>query len=247
MIKQLVILILKICGYKISRIEPASSKKMISLHSMEMALRRLKEKTINPDLIVDIGAAKGTWTELSLEVWPESNYLLIEPIIEQIEQIPNDLSERRNVSIVAGVAGEEEGEIQFSVTDDLDGSGVYGNNSSNLRTVKVVPLDSIASIKNSQSIVLKLDTHGFELPIFEGGDDSLKRTEAIIVEVYGFYVSPTGKLFHELSSYLEEKGFRLFDIVDVVRRPDDDAFWQADAVFLKQNNEIFKSNAYSCK
>lgn len=244
MIKRILRKILFKCGYKVTRVSNEKRNQSRSVNSMEMALLRLKERNTNPDLIVDIGAAKGNWTELSLEVWPESEYLLIEPISEQIQKIHSSLIARENINIVEGVAGEKEGEAQLSVTDDLDGSGIYGDSSSNLRPVKVVPLDSLISSKKNQSIVLKLDTHGFEIPIFEGAKETLKNTEAIIVEVYGFHVSLTGKLFHEISSYLAEKGFRLFDIVDIVHRPKDNAFWQADAIYLKQNNPVFDTNTY---
>jgi FkbM family methyltransferase len=244
MIKKSINKLLQNVGYEFRKVSSRDPTELKPINSMEMALLRLKERNINPDLIVDIGAAKGNWTELSLEVWPESEYLLIEPISEQIQKIHSSLIARENINIVEGVAGEKEGEVQLSVTDDLDGSGIYGDSSTNLRPVKVFPLDSLLSIKKKQSIVLKLDTHGFEIPIFEGAKETLKNTEAIIVEVYGFYVSPTGKLFHEISSYLAEKGFRLFDIVDIVHRPKDNAFWQADAIYIKQNNPVFDKNTY---
>ena len=67
----------------------------------------------------------------------------------------------------------------------------------------------------------------------------LEKTVAIIFEVYGFNISPTGKLFHEVTIYLSDKGFRLFDIVDVTRRPADNAFWQADAVYRQKSNQVF--------
>jgi hypothetical protein len=72
----------------------------------------------------------------------------------------------------------------------------------------------------------------------------LKNTIVIVVEVYGFHVSPTGQLFHDVSGYLLGKGFRLFDIVDVMRRAKDNAFWQADAVYLKKDHPVFSNNQY---
>jgi hypothetical protein len=66
-----------------------------------------------------------------------------------------------------------------------------------------------------------------------------------VIEVYGFHISPTCLIFHELSAELDKLGFRLIDIVDIMRRPDDNAFWQCDAFFIKNDHPIFLSNSYT--
>lgn len=212
-------------------------------NDMDSALRRLKANGIEPELIVDVGAAKGKWTESTLKIWQSSDYILIEPIQEQINSIPNSLKQNQQVVIHEGVAGSEAGSIKFTVNDDLDGSGVYGKGK-NMRDIPVIALDDIVKDRDDRLILLKLDTHGFEIPIFKGAEKTLNSTIAIVVEVYGFFVSPTAKLFHEISKYLETKGFRLFDIVDVRRRASDQAFWQADAIYLRDDHAVFSDNAY---
>ncbi len=211
---------------------------------MISALNRIKNQGIDPDIVVDIGAAKGSWTQKSSIIWPDSKYVLIEPLKEQIEAIPAYITENKSIEILEAVAGEQAGTVDFTVTADLDGSGVYGGEGSENRRIKVVALDDILSRNRDKKYLLKLDTHGFEMQIFSGAEQILKSTEAIIVEVYGFHVSPTAKLFHKVSAYLFDKGFRLFDIVDIMRRPGDNAFWQADAVYLRSEHEVFRDNHY---
>ncbi len=169
----------------------------------------------------------------------------MEPIQEQINSISQSLKLNKRIEIFEGVAGSASGKVVFSITDDLDGSGVYGGTGENTREVPVLAVDEIMKNEKNGSVLLKLDTHGYEIPIFEGATDTLNKTEAIIVEVYGFHVSPTGKLFHELSDYLDSKVFRLFDIVDVMRRPKDNAFWQADAIYLKSDQLVFNDSSYA--
>lgn len=213
-------------------------------NTMTSALKRLQKLGIQPEVIIDLGAAKGKWTEIALSIWQSSNYKLVEPLKEQINNISQSLKLNKGIEIFEGVAGSDPGKIVFTMTDDLDGSGVYGGNGNNTREVRVLAVDEIMKKVNDVSVLLKLDTHGYEIPIFEGAKETLKCTEAIIVEVYGFHVSPTGKLFHQVSTYLADKGFRLFDIVDVRRRPKDNAFWQADAIYLKSDYSIFSNNSY---
>jgi FkbM family methyltransferase len=102
----------------------------------------------------------------------------------------------------AGIAGNDVQSIKFSVSNDLDVSGVYGNDAPNRREVRSFRIDDIVKDETG-SLLIKLDTHGYEIPIFEGALKALKKTEVLIVEVYGFHVSSTGLLFHNLSSYLE--------------------------------------------
>lgn len=141
------------------------------------------------------------------------------------------------------VAGAEEGEFAFSESNDLDGSGIYGEHAENTRKVPVVKLDTI--INNKGSYLLKLDTHGYEIPIFEGAEKILRDTELIVVEVYGYYVSPTAKLFPDICKYLDDKGFRLVNLIDVINRPIDRTFWQADAFFVKKTHKVFYINQYT--
>ncbi len=212
--------------------------------NMSGAIARLRSIGVSPKVVVDIGAAKGSWTEMALNRWPSASYYLIEPLKEQISFIPNNYKENRAIKIVEAVAGKQKGFECLTVSEDLDGSGLYGQFGENTRKVDVVAVDDLLENEPGE-VLLKLDTHGFEIPIFEGSQRTLKRTAAIIVEVYGFHVGPQGKLFHELSAYLSEKGFRLFDIVDLLRRSEDLAFWQADAVYLRDDHKVFSSKSFN--
>jgi FkbM family methyltransferase len=212
----------------------------ISNSTMECGLQRLRDLGLRPELVVDGGAAKGAWTKLCKKYFPQASYTLVEPLQEQLKEIdPKMLS--RDDQFIDAVLGEKRGVIDFNISEDLDGSGIYGV-SENKRAVRMIPL---ADIIGSKSALIKLDTHGFEIPILEGIQKSWPFVEAMIIEVYGFHVSPTARLFHEITGYLHEKNYRLYDIVDLSRRAKDGALWQADAIFLKSSNKVFESETYA--
>jgi len=215
-----------------------------NLASMEAGLNRVKASGLFPDLIIDIGAADGTWTEKSLAVWPVASYRLIEPLAEKTESLNKLNCAYPKIQYHLAVAGETEGEVGLNVSPDLDGSGVYGNDAGTLRKVPVTTIDTIAADTKGR-VLIKFDTHGYEVPILKGAAETLKRTDVLIIEVYGFHISPTCLLFHELSAYLDDLGFRLADIVDVIRRPGDKAFWQADAFYFRKDNPVFLKNSYA--
>lgn len=241
MIKKIINKFLFELGFRITKIKNVDSFS----NTMESGLQRISGK-LNINTIIDIGAAAGTWTEKCLPIWKKSNYLLFEPLTERDTDL-NDLKLRNKeikITHIKAAAGQKKSKMSFSVSEDLDGSGFYG--SGNLREIDLLSIDDVITKENENGpFLLKLDTHGFEIPIFEGAKKALKNTNLIIVEVYGFYVAPNSLLFWEICDYLDKLGFRLFDVVDIMRRPKDAAFWQCDAFFIKKDAELFNSNNYN--
>jgi hypothetical protein len=92
--------------------------------------------------------------------------------------------------------------------------------------------------------LLKLDTHGFELPILEGATQTLARTEVVIAEVYNFKIGENCSRFARFTEHMETLGFRVFDVLEPVRRPGDDALWQMDFVFRRADYRAFSQNSY---
>jgi FkbM family methyltransferase len=243
--------LLHLAGYRVERmgiVQPAVEPPYLAYNTgMHQGLSRAKARGLEPVTIFDVGAASGKWTEDALKLWPSSHYVLVEPLTEQLRSIQN-MKQRllqAKVDTVGAVLGSGKGEVNFNVSPDLDGSGVYDQASPNSRTVPMTSLDIIQEELNTKGpYLLKLDTHGFELPILAGASSILTQTELIVVEVYGFYISPTAKTFWEMCQHLDNLGFRLIDIVDVMHRPGDSAFWQCDAFFLPKSSPIFANNAY---
>ena len=193
---------------------------------------------LQPDFVIDVGAASGHWSRMCAEVWSSANYTLVEPLEEQRKTLEK-LCGKRGWRFLQAVAGENIGEIDFAVTGDLDGSGVYEAGAFPTRKMPVRPLDSLLPIDGSG--LLKLDTHGYEVPIFEGSVELLKQVELIVVEVYGHKISKSCLCFDSLCRYLDERGFRVAAMVDIINRPLDGSFWQADFLFLKCSHPVFES------
>jgi FkbM family methyltransferase len=220
-----------------------SNQPFVDVNTMYKGLGRAKSELPRMNTVIDVGAAEGTWYTKAREFFPDAYFLLFEPLIERKKELDAIVAMNNKVKVYATALGDISEIVPFSVTDDLDGSGFYG--SGNLRDVQVEKLDNIIDENNyTGPFLLKLDTHGYEVPILEGAKKMLTHTELIIIEVYGFHVAPNSLLFAELVTYLDTLGFRLFDINDIMRREKDQAFWQADAFFIKKSNKIFSNNSY---
>jgi len=88
--------------------------------------------------------------------------------------------------------------------------------------------------------LIKLDTHGFEVPILRGAQATLLQTEVLILECYNFKVCPERLVFYEVCSFVERYGFRCIDLFDVGYRPYDNALWQTDTMFVRTERPEFE-------
>lgn len=220
------------------------SKKRGLPGGMSAALLKARDRwAIQPACVIDVGAASGKWSLCCEEVWPESAYRLVEPLEEDRAALAALISSRPRWAHIQAAAGAVPGEVAFSVSPDLDGSAVYGPDCGfQQRMVPVTTLDRIDVPEGD--CLLKLDTHGYEVPIFEGAAKLLGRVTLLIVEAYGQRITADSLLFHELCDHLARRGFRPADIVDVMRRPSDGCFWQADLFFLRNDHPVFSDRTY---
>jgi hypothetical protein len=92
--------------------------------------------------------------------------------------------------------------------------------------------------------LIKLDTHGFEVPILTGAAESLPRTEALLIEVYNFASRPPALHFHEMCAYLAQRDFRCADLYDPLYRPRDNMLWSLDMLFLRATRPEFQHQSF---
>lgn len=218
-----------------------------SQDSMAVGLRRMKANGIIPASVIDLGAAQGSWSLLAFKTWSEAEYVLFEPLEERWDELKSLAASTKNFRIVHAAAGNRVGQTSFVVSDDLDGSGVYDSDKDDgSRQVELTTIDYVvATQKLKGPFLVKFDTHGFELPILEGATLTLKETELVVMECYGFEISKDCLRLGQMCQHMEKLGFRLADIVDIMRRPGDNLFWQCDAFFIPATHPFFKSNSYS--
>jgi FkbM family methyltransferase len=217
-------------------------------NTMEGGLyRSFQMRRISPGTIIDVGAAEGKWSLLAKKYWKESNFVLFEPLEERKSVLEDMCNLNPGFYFVNKGAGEKKGFTDFYVTADLDGSGTADNNSNTIhRTINLTSIDAeIRALNLAGPFVVKLDTHGYEVPILKGSEQVLQNTQLLIIECYGFRLSDNSLLFWEMCEYINSKGFRLIDIVDISLRIKDGSFWQCDAFFIPADSKIFLKNTYS--
>lgn len=197
--------------------------------------------------VIDVGASNGCWTRLALKGWPNAQYLLVEA--QQDPHEPGLISlanENPRVQYVIAAAGPRDGAIYFDASDPFGGLASEVPTGGNCISVPVIALDEEVKNRNLHGpFLLKLDTHGFELPILRGANRILSECSLLVIESYNFDIAPECLRFPQFCMHMEELGFRCIDICDVLRRPGDGCLWQFDLFFAPISRPEFTQNTYN--
>lgn len=209
------------------------------------SFQRIKTQGVYPRRIVDIGASTGVWTRECMTVFPDSTYLLIDPLEENAEALAR-LAEDRRVRVWRGAAGTSEGELPFYRHGDQSSflPSEFGTRAET--TVAVRPLDSFLGHElDGPPDLIKLDVQGYEIEALKGAEECLRSAELILVEVSYRRVYERGPLAHEVIAHLGSRGFRIYDICTYSVRPYDGEVAQSDLVFAHERSTLFRYEHWS--
>ena len=187
--------------------------------TMEAALKRCVARGVEVNTIIDVGASDGRWSKNCMRSFPDANYLLVEAQEEHEVGLKKLKNECSNVEYVIAAAGKKNGTIYFDNDDLFGGLASESKLDNNCIEVPMISIDS--EIKKQQlrpPYLLKLDTHGFEIPILEGAKETLKLAELVIIETYNYKLTNDSLKYYEMCSYMEKLGFSSIEMVDFMQR-----------------------------
>lgn len=215
---------------------------------MDACLKGLSGRGFYPKMVLDIGAARGDWTQLAVQYWPDAEYFMIEPLQENEAVLQRLTSKTSKLNYVLAAAGSEKGTASLGVSQDLDGSSLLWSQMLPNREVPVVSVDTLLEHgKIKQPDFIKIDVQGYEWFVFQGSKKALEKCSLVLVELNFSRFSPVIKLVHECIEWLTNNGFVLYEIVDVLRRPLDHAMGQCDLLFCKNDHPLILDNRWNAK
>jgi hypothetical protein len=83
--------------------------------------------------------------------------------------------------------------------------------------------------------ILKIDT-GYEYEVLKGASTALHNCQLVLAELNFMDIHKNVKLADEVISFLKQFDFVMYDITEIHRRPSDNALWQVDFMFVKENS-----------
>lgn len=213
--------------------------------SLHAALSRVSSRPLDIQTVIDIGASDGRWSQVAMEFFPKASYLLIDANEIHTPKLEQFRNEHKQVDYIVAAAGDTRGELYFDNSNPFGGLASHSPLAGQYITVPTTTIDTLVHEKQlSPPFLLKLDTHGFEVPIFEGAKATLPKTNLIVVEVYNFQLTSESLQFNQMCDFLKSKGFRPIDICSPLHRPKDKALWQFDLLFVRADRPEFQNNVY---
>lgn len=211
---------------------------------MYSCLTGLAARGFKPECVLDIGAALGEWTCMSLRFWPEARYFLFEPLEERKPALDRLRQEYPNVDYILAGASDAPGHLSIGLSANLyESSFAYPGNQN--RLVDVVTVDTLfREGRFPQPQFMKLDVQGYELKVLKGATESMRSCDLILLELQFFRFAPEMLLVHEAVAWMAARGFFPYEFVDFLRRPHDGAMGQCDLLFVRGQHPLVSSNAW---
>lgn len=178
------------------------------------AFNALRTAGAAPRVIIDVGVAHGTYT--LYDAFPDAALLLVEPMAEFSGTMAAICRSRPGSQFVSVAAGAENGSLELSFPDALDGASAvvtFGET----RTVPVRTLDSIVAGSGLIGpFILKIDVQGFEDQVLAGASNTLKACDAVLLEC-AVFSGDGGPGIGDMITLMRDLGFAPFDAYDGMR------------------------------
>lgn len=210
---------------------------------MRAAMKRIAERGgLDIGTVIDVGASDGRWSAQAMDYLPACDYVLVEANPHHRPALETFCATHPRTRFVMAAASDRAGTVRFAADDPFGGKAEPGEGEAALE-VEAVRLDDVVSAGDGPFAV-KLDTHGYEVPILDGAERCLRDASLVIIETYGFRIAPEALLFHEMVALMRERGFGVTDMSDPLWRPGDRMFWQVDLYFQPLSRPEFARATY---
>jgi len=195
--------------------------------------------------VIDVGASDGRWALDAHRYFSSSLFFLIEAQAVHEQRLQRFCRKHSWAKFAIAAASDHAGQVWFDDSDPFGGQASVTRSQLAQTAVPAIRIDDVVREKQLPGpYVIKLDTHGYEVPILEGAAQTLQKAELVIIETYNFKLTEDSLRFHEMVAFMENRGFRVIDFSEPLWRKLDRAFWQFDLFFLRATHDVFSHTGY---
>ena len=206
-------------------------------------IKLLKSNNFTPNLIIDIGANHGSWSRLWKEQFPKTKFILVEPQY-WLKSSFEDILDSNTIYLPIG-AGKENGSFTFTINSERDDSSTFLYTEEEAKKLGFkqieIPVKTINSIvsENGDEVpdVIKIDAEGIDIEVLDGSKDLWGKTEIFLVEAsINSLMTKTDIII--IINYMNDAGYRLFDITDMNRPFSNNVLWLTELAFVRKGGYI---------
>lgn len=195
--------------------------------------------------IFDVGAYVGDVTAIYRDIFPKATIYCFEPFPESFEKL-SQLANGGFIRLYQIALCESDGGVKLQVNSDRSsnsllprpqsGTKYYSSKSQNVGQIEVETraLDTFCDGEGISEIdILKLDVEGSEIKVLTGASKKLANQQIRLIFTEVMFVShyEGGCLFHEVSAFLRQYGYTLFNLYNLKRARNGQLRW-GNATFL---------------
>ena len=203
------------------------------------ALGRIAARGLEIRSVIDVGASDGRWSLQAEPVWPDARFHLVEANPVHEARLRRLCARKAGYSYTLAAAGPADGSVAFDDSNPFGGRAAPAGGAPQTVVPQRSLVSLVAEMRLAPPFLIKLDTHGYEVPILDGAAPLFPDTNLFVIEAYNFPLSPDGLRFHELCSLMAERGFRVIDLSEPLWRSKDNALWQLDLFFVPATRPEF--------
>jgi FkbM family methyltransferase len=187
----------------------------------------LSQHLLDNDICIDVGANTGYFTMLMAKLSHKGQVHAFEPVVLNYHLLCSSVQLNKYPNVLANncAVGEENGEIDFSISED----GAYSSmiptgrrREKNVIKTNVISLDNYFKHKNLPKIdILKVDVEGAEGLVIKGARSVLAHHKTqprlIIMELQDMNLKAYGSSINEIIMLMREFGYSSFYIDEELR------------------------------
>lgn len=222
-------------------------KEKLGIPSQETSLKNIRRLGFSPKFCLDIGAYEGFWTRDFKQIFPDCAVMMFEGQVLKEPALIKIKKEQKDVDYIIALLGANEAIVTFNIYETASSVFTEHNETNaKIETRTLVTLDeSLKTSSFGKPDFIKIDTQGYELEILKGGESTLANAEFVLLEVSFLDIYADCPLVSETIDFMKERGFVVYDICTLMRRPLDKALFQSDFLFVKEGSKFRKNKRWN--
>ena len=198
--------------------------------------------------VIDVGANEGQYIAKIIQQGFGGKVYSFEPIPSVFEKLKKNSASYPNWTAINLGIGSKEEELLINVSENFESSSILnvGENSvhanpatktTHQEKIKVITLDSFLAggVVPDKPMLLKLDVQGFEMEALQGALGSLQDFSVLQVELSFIPVYQGAPSYHDVTTFLEGRGFEIFTLLPAFIDDKTGRMLQADGVFVRKS------------